>query len=383
MDYRGTVNLDRRPGLLPATGAPGPARRPAPVSATPATMLLRTTPGGLAVPGREADGPRHPQHAPPTGASAAHGGPGSAPVVPLRVRALALTVALLAAVGVLLVWEVFVATRTGQVIEDYAYDGALTGRTRLWTVAEPVLGVVSVSFVVLGTLTAVLVALVRRRWMLAVQALVLVAGANLTTQVVKKVVLDRPTFDSEAWWTNSLPSGHTTVAASVSVALLLTVPRLARPWVALFGAAYTAATGISTLVGQWHRPSDVVAAVLVVLCWGALACALTTRDAQDPGPADDRPRRISAPKGSSSAWVLAVLGVVGVGAGGVALWALQQTATVVSGSGEALTTRIELVAYAGGAAGVVAATALSFGLLLALRQTVARPRSGAAGRPQV
>jgi membrane-associated phospholipid phosphatase len=197
-------------------------------------------------------------------------------------------VAVAAAAGIVVVWEVFVATRTGQVIEDYAYDGALTGRTRLWTVAEPVLGVVSVSFVVLGTLAAILVALVRRRWLLAVQALVLVGGANLTTQVLKKIVLERPVFDSEMWWTNSLPSGHTTVAASVSVALLLAVPRLARPWVALFGAGYTAATGISTLVGQWHRPSDVVAAVLVVLFWGALACALTTRDAQDPG---DRRRR--------------------------------------------------------------------------------------------
>ena len=37
---------------------------------------------------------------------------------------------------------------------------------------------------------------------------------------------------------------------------------------------YTTATGISTLIGQWHRPSDVVAAVLVVLAWTAIACAL-------------------------------------------------------------------------------------------------------------
>lgn len=374
------VNFDRRPAQQPPAGAlglAGDAER-----ASPGTRLLLADPDVSSVPepgaGREQQSP--------TGL----GGPvpsdgrlTSAPVVPLRVRLVAVLVAITAAVGVFLVWKVFVATRAGQVVEDYAYDGALTGRTQLWTVAEPVLGLVSVSFVVLGTLAAVLVALLRRSWMLAVQALVLVAGANLTTQVVKKLLLDRPVFDSEAWWTNSLPSGHTTVAASVSVALLLTVPRLARPWVALFGALYTAATGISTLVGQWHRPSDVVAAVLVVLLWGALACALTTRDAQDPGPADGMPRRVSALRGSSTAWVLAVLGVVGVGAGGVALWALQQTGSVGSGSGQVLTTRIELVAYAGGAAGAVAATALSFALLLALRQTVARPRSRGSRRAQV
>lgn len=376
MDYRWTVNLDRRPGVLPAAGAPGPARRDQPAPSTLATQVLPTGPASPFPPagGRAAGGP---PRTPAADTSSLWSG------VPVRTRVVALLVAAVAAIGIVVVWEAFVATQTGQRIEDYAYDGAVTGRTRLWTVAEPVLGVVSVSFVVLGTLAAVLVALVRRRWLLAVQALVLVGGANLTTQVVKKAILERPTFDSELWWTNSLPSGHTTVAASVSVALLLTVPRLARPWVALFGAAYTAATGISTLVGQWHRPSDVVAAVLVVLFWGALACALTTRDAQDPGPADDRPRRISAPRGSSSAWVLAIFGVVGIGAGGVALWALQQTATVVDGSGQAVASQTELVAYAGGAAGVVAATALSFGLLLALRQTVARPRSRAARAVQV
>ena len=70
------------------------------------------------------------------------------------------------------------------------------------------------------------------------------------------------------------PSGHTTAAASVSAALLLVVPPRARPWAAVLGAGYTTATGISTLIGQWHRPSDVVAAVLVVLAWTAIACAL-------------------------------------------------------------------------------------------------------------
>lgn len=374
VDYRGTVILDRRPGVLPAAGAPGPARRDQPAASYASTRVLPTTPGRPGSPSAGSDRPRDQSPAPHRDFWA---------VVPLRTRVLALLVAVAAAVGTFAVWEVFVATRTGQVVEDYAYDGALTGRTRLWTVAEPVLGVVSVGFVVLGTLAAVAIALVRRRWLLAVQALVLVGGANLTTQIAKKVVLDRPVFDSEAWWSNSLPSGHTTVAASVSVALLLTVPRLARPWVAFFGAGYTAATGVSTLVGQWHRPSDVVAAVLVVLAWGALACSLTTWDAQDPGPADDRPRRISAPRGSSSAWVLAVLGVAGLGAAGIALWALQQTVTVATGSGQPLTANAEMVAYAGGAAGVVAATALSFGLLLALRQTVARPRSAAPRRSQV
>src|SRR6185503_6696111 len=103
---------------------------------------------------------------------------------------------------------------------------------------------------------------------------VLMVGANLTTQVLKNAVFVRPDLGVEASYGNTLPSGHTTAAASVAAALLLVVPPRVRPWAAVLGAGYTTATGVSTLIGQWHRPSDVVAAVLVVLAWTAIACAL-------------------------------------------------------------------------------------------------------------
>ena len=149
-------------------------------------------------------------------------------------------------------------------------------------VAEPVLDVVSVGFIVAVLVAAMVIAVLRRRWSLALQVAVLMVGANLTTQVLKKFVLDRPDLGVEADYGNTLPSGHTTAAASVSAALLLVVPPRVRPWAAVLGAGYTTATGISTLVGQWHRPSDVVAAVLVVLAWTAIACALV---ALTPAPA--------------------------------------------------------------------------------------------------
>ena len=161
------------------------------------------------------------------------------------------------------------------------------------------------------------------------------------------------------------------MAASVSVALVLAVPRVARPVVALIGAAYTAATGVSTLVGQWHRPSDVVAALAVVLFWGALACALTTPSALDPVLATGTPARRPAPRGSGIAWTLTVLAAGAICAGVMAAWALRRTADVVE-SGAVVTYRVESIAYLGGASAVVAATAVVFALLLALRQTVAR-----------
>ena len=174
-------------------------------------------------------------------------------------RALALVVTMLAALGLVATWSLLVVHPRGSALDESAVDGASYGAGTLWQVAEPVLDVVSIGFIIAAIAATTLVAVIRRRWTLAFQAAVLVGGANITTQLLKHLVLQRP--DGAL---NTLPSGHTTVAASVSVALLLVVPRSARPAVALLGAVYTGATGISTMIGQWHRPSDVIAAVLVV-----------------------------------------------------------------------------------------------------------------------
>ena len=314
----------------------------------------------------------------PVGARAPHSPvPAGRRRVPLRPRVLAVVVAVAAAAATVLLWRAFVGTHLGQVVEEIAYDGALLGRNRLWTVAEPLLDVVSVTFVVVGAAVAMGVALLRRRWSLAGQVAMVVVGSNVTTQVLKYSVFDRVNLGNENWWDNSLPSGHTTVAASVSVALVLAVPRVARPGVALLGAAYTAATGISTLVGQWHRPSDVVAALAVVLFWGALACALTTPSALDPAPLTGGGGRRRDSRGSGVVWIPMVLAAGGVVSALVAAWALRRTVTVVEASA-VVTHRTEVFAYLGGASAVVAATAVVFALLLALRQAVAR---GAAAVP--
>lgn len=270
--------------------------------------------------------------------------------------------ALAAAVLVWQVWAYFVVTETGQSLDQAALRGSDYGQGTLWTLAEPVLDVVSVSFVVLGLGAAMGIALLRRRWGLAVQVAFVVVGSNVTTQFLKKSVLERPDL-IDAWGANTLPSGHTTVAASVAAALLLAVPRGARPVVAVLGGAYTAATGISTLIGQWHRPSDVVAAVLVVTAWTALALAFTPSSALDQVPAG---RRGGYP-GSIVVAVLLVL--VGVVAALGAAWCLRE----VYPAGWGMSDLAETTAYVGGALGAVAATAVSFAVLLLLRQATSRP----------
>ncbi|HWV79676.1 MAG TPA: phosphatase PAP2 family protein [Isoptericola sp.] len=280
-------------------------------------------------------------------------------------RVVAGVVAVLAVLGVWLTYRFFVGTTAGQRVDELAFGGATYGQGRLWRVAEPVLDVVSVAFVVAGVAAAMLVALVRRRWVLALQVAVLVGGANVTTQVLKHGILDRP--ELLPGWTgpNTLPSGHTTVAASVSVALLLVTPRAWRPVVAILGATYTAATGVSTLVGQWHRPSDVVAALLVVLAWGAAVCALT------PASSTDELRRPDGSYAAPGSYVVAGLLLLASSAG-----VLVSGGTLVGlvTNGDPVPLAPDLTAYAAGAVGVLAVTAAAFATLLVLRQLTAQPR---------
>ena len=302
-----------------------------------------------------------------------------------------LLVALGSAVGVWVLWRVFVVTYTGQRVDQVAFEGSDFGDGRLWRVAEPLLEVVSIPFVALVLLSAVLIATVRRRWDLAVQVAVLMGGANLTTQLLKHVVIERNDLGFSPWSGNTLPSGHTTAAASVSAALLFVVPPRVRPWAAVLGAGYTSATGVSTMVGEWHRPSDVVAAVLVVLAWSALACALTAASWPFAVFRDTTARRAGAASSDLSATAALALGdrhgrgtvrvvsgmlaLAGLAAGVPAAFALLR----IWAAPDAPATSVELLTgYVGGALGVVAAVCLAFAVLLAIREMAGRAGGRAA-----
>lgn len=280
-------------------------------------------------------------------------------------RVLAAVIAVLAAAAVHLTWHLFVNTVSGQRVDRLAFEGSHHGSSALWRLAEPVLDVVSIAFVVLAIGTVAMVALLRRRWFLALQVAVIVGGANATTQLLKEVIYDRPALLPGWTGQNSLPSGHTTVAASVAAALLLACPRSWRPAVAVVGALWTAATGISTLVGQWHRPSDVVAAVFVALFWAAGACAFSA-----PTSLDVATQRGGMLQGHGSGVTAALMTLGGAAAGFIALVALTDLATHVANP----PLEGEITAYAGGIAGVVAVSVTAFAVLLLVRQATARPR---------
>lgn len=110
----------------------------------------------------------------------------------------------------------------------------------------------------------------------AVAALVVVAGANLTTQALK-VALSHPRarelLGAEGVEWDGFPSGHVTAAASIAIAFAFVAPQRLLPAVAALGTCFVVAMGWSVLALYWHYPSDVAGGVLVASSWGFAALA--------------------------------------------------------------------------------------------------------------
>lgn len=231
----------------------------------------------------------------------------TAPTVPRPTRWwLWLLGALLCALTVVAVFQGFVGSSTGQVLEYRAFQavepvpGDAFGPSPA-TTALKYAPLVALACAALG----VVVQLARRHWQSAAAVVVAAVGANVTTQLLKRT-LDRPFFDNGVPYVvgNSLPSGHATLAATAAVVLLLTAPVRWRPTAALAGAVLTAVISSAAFLEAWHRPSDMVAAVAVAAGWGFLAAPFVQRQ-------DEVDRRSSlAPSAPEILlWAAGILGV--------------------------------------------------------------------------
>lgn len=188
---------------------------------------------------------------------------------------LALLTAVVCAAGGWTLAGFSVGTARGQRLDQLTVSGALAHDGPLGELSSVIVATVSVPVVAAVLALSVLLVIVRRRAGLLLPLGVLVVGANLTTQMVKHLLITREALGPGIDVTpNSFPSGHTTLAASAAIALVLASGR-ARGFVAVLGALWTAGAGIGTLVIGWHRPSDVVGAILVVAAWTFLVLAAT------------------------------------------------------------------------------------------------------------
>ncbi len=253
-------------------------------------------------------------------------------------------------------FRAFVLTRGGQLVETIALASNTLGAARIGKPVNSVLDAISIVAVVIVMAVVSFIALIRKRFALAVTSVVLIGGANLSAELLKRFLV-RPNLgidEARAAAGNSFPSGHTAIAASAAVAFVLVLPPRLRGIGAVVASLYAAVVGIATLSAGWHRPSDAVAAFLLVGVWAALAgILLRFLRRRDETVVEAESHKASG----ITLWVLGSLALI------VALIGLWETHMFADPTG-ALSRHDREIAYAGSAAGIVAAACLMMAVIL-------------------
>jgi membrane-associated phospholipid phosphatase len=165
-------------------------------------------------------------------------------------------------------------------------------------------------FAITGAALVVL-ALARRRWLMAAVVPAILLPANVTTQLLKPALADPRIVDLHGVQTaypGSWPSGHATAAMSLALCLVLVAGSRLRALAALAGAAYAIAVGYALVVLGFHLPSDVVGGYLVAATFTLLGtAALAALEARWPARA---PRVTVAPSLLSAPMLAAFAGAL-------------------------------------------------------------------------
>ncbi|WP_165168274.1 phosphatase PAP2 family protein [Rothia uropygialis] len=167
------------------------------------------------------------------------------------------------------IWT-FLYSYSGQWIDQTALSEVSNNFRQYSKGSDDLLSALPVISGVLAVIGIVLVLVRRHRFLPALIGLLMAVGANATTQVLKSLILDKPNLGVQEATMNSLPSGHTTFAAAAGAALFLAAPKKWRPFLSLIMFLFGTLTGVATVINEWHRPADVVAALFVVGAWTGL-----------------------------------------------------------------------------------------------------------------
>jgi len=223
--------------------------------------------------------------------------------------------------GLTATYYYFVQTTTGQFIDESALVEAVDIHGPAGKAATEFLDWLPTISLVVAAVVVLFVTVIRQRWSAAGIAITACVGANIATQILKDILPARPDKGVVTLELNSLPSGHTTLAASAAAAVFLMSSPRWRPMAGFVGGSFAIASGVSTLINQWHRPADVVAAFLLVGAFMIPAGWLIVRFGGTWNVWDGFGRHV----GSARIWLkLPVL--IGLASAAVAVWSLAKIA---------------------------------------------------------
>ena len=161
----------------------------------------------------------------------------------------------------------FIYTTTGQQVDEQAYTEYANQFKSYRGPTLTALDSLPAAVGVIAVLGLIAVLIWKHRFLPSLIGVLVGAAAVTSTYLLKHYLIVKPDLGVQEALSNSAPSGHTTFAAAAGAALFLAAPRFLRPTVALCAALATCLTGASTIINGWHRPADVVTAILVTAIW--------------------------------------------------------------------------------------------------------------------
>ena len=138
--------------------------------------------------------------------------------------------------GLVATYYYFVQTTTGQFIDESALVEAVDIHGPAGKAATRFLDLLPTISLVMAAVVILFVTVIRQHWTEAGIAVAACIGANVATQVLKDLLPARPDKGVVTLELNSLPSGHTTLAASAAAAVFLMASPRGGPWPALWAA---------------------------------------------------------------------------------------------------------------------------------------------------
>ncbi|MFT4233372.1 MAG: phosphatase PAP2 family protein [Leucobacter sp.] len=207
----------------------------------------------------------------------------------------------------------------GQLAENSVLDAAE------FTYSPPApLNLVSIPSVAVALLIVGVVAFFVHGFQRALVVTAVPALAIVASQLLKQQLLTRPQL-FELDLTNTFPSGHMTVFAALTGALIWAVPTRVRSFITIGGAALLSAAGWQLLAYGWHRPSDVFGGLALGALAFSLACLIR--------PATPRGRAFLGRTTSVALALIAWIAVAGaLVLAGVAMW--QSSSSLALNAGE-------------------------------------------------
>ncbi len=198
-----------------------------------------------------------------------------------------LALAVVAALVLGFSYWLFIRTHAGQVIDNSAYLGRAGATPRAALRARDLLDVIFISSVVAAAVVIIIVAVIRRSFLVGLLAVGGFLGAVAVAEILK-LVLSRPNLDPvrndilDKGLYNTFPSGHTTIAAGASLALIIVSSPAFRPIALWFGTAFTSAVACAVVIAGWHRPSDAVGGIATAAFVLSLAACLAVATRGEP-----------------------------------------------------------------------------------------------------